>query len=111
MALDAAVGCLNVTHSCWIQNVAASGMRDMLAAGAVAFLAANVPFCDLLGANVVVHGMAAVASGTSGSLHVVGRVVRHPPVGTIWTGGPDTVPSYFGWKIGQSDTLSFSARA
>ena len=50
-------------------DVAARGMRDMFAAGAVVEFAADIPFRHLLGVNVVVEGMTAI----TGSLHHIGR--------------------------------------
>ena len=71
MALDAGVVRGYVIHLGWIQDIGARRVRDMLAAGSVAAFAANIPLCDLLGVNVIVDGMAAVAGRSSGSLHVV----------------------------------------
>src|ERR1700722_20434340 len=58
-------------------------MRHMRRAAAMAALAANVPLGDLLGADVVAHGVAAVAERTRRSLHVVGRIQRGPPVRAV----------------------------
>ena len=80
VALDARVAALDVVHARRIQNVAARGMLHMGAARPVAALAANVPLRHLLGLNVVVDRVAAVARRPRGPLHVVGRVERHPPV-------------------------------
>src|ERR1700676_4169521 len=80
MALDARVRGLDVVHSARIQDVAARSMLDMLAPRAMAALAAYVPFRHLLGLNVVVDGMAAIAGGASGPLHIVGRIKLCPPV-------------------------------
>ena len=69
MALDTGVARSNIIHLRRIEDVAARGMHDMFATGAVAALAADVPFCNLLGVNVVVDGMTAI----TGSLHHIGR--------------------------------------
>jgi hypothetical protein len=71
MALDACVVGGYIIHLGWIQNIGACRVCDMLAAGAVATFAANIPLCDLPGVDVVVDGMAAVAGGPGGALHVV----------------------------------------
>ena len=65
----------------------------MLAAGAVAFFAADVPFGDLLCFYVVIDGVAAVAGGAGGALHVVGRIEGLPPIGALGDhiGPPDFV--------------------
>ena len=55
MALDAGVVGVNVIHACGIEDIAARGMGDVFAAWTMAAFAANVPFRDLLGANVVAH--------------------------------------------------------
>src|SRR5579864_6554593 len=55
-------------------------MRDVLTARPVTALAADIPFGDLLGVNVVVHRMAAIARRAGGALHVVRRIERFPPV-------------------------------
>src|SRR5258707_736958 len=51
-------------------------------AGAVASLAADVPFGHRLCVNIVVHGVASVACGPGGAVHVVGRIKRRPPTCT-----------------------------
>src|SRR6267378_6590050 len=93
MALDAGVVGPDVVLACGTQNVAARRMLGVLAAGTVAAFAANVPLDDLFGVDVVVDGMAAIAGGAGGSLHVVGRVERHPPIGSVGNkiGSPDVV--------------------
>ena len=47
-------------------------LADVIAAGAVTALAADVPFGDGLLTDVVVDRVAAVAQRTGGPLHVVG---------------------------------------
>ena len=61
---------------------------DVKAARAVAFLAADVPFGDGLGLDVVVHRMTAVAERSGRTLHLVGRIVLSPPIGA----GFDVIP-------------------
>ena len=61
VALDAGIVSGHAIHFRRIQNVAARGMRHMLAARSVAALTADVPLSDLLGLDVVVDGMAPVA--------------------------------------------------
>src|SRR6267143_1418485 len=83
MALDASVIGLHVVHARGIENVAARGMGDVLAARTVATFAADVPLNDLFRVNVVVDGVAAVARGAGGSLHVVRRIKRLPPIRSL----------------------------
>jgi hypothetical protein len=71
MALDAGIVGGDVIHLGWIQNVGARRVSDMLAAGTVAVFTADIPFRDLLGVDVIVDGMAAVAGRSGGSLDVV----------------------------------------
>jgi len=49
----------------------------------VTTLAAYVPLRYLLVMNVVVDGVTAIARGASGTLHVVRRIERFPPVGSL----------------------------
>ena len=72
MALDASVIGFHIVHARGIENVAARGMFNMVAAGSVAALAADVPLQDLFGMNVVVDGVAAIACGAGGTLHMSG---------------------------------------
>src|ERR1700754_951348 len=58
-------------------------MRGVFAAGAVAFFAADVPLGDLLCFYVVVDGVASVAGWSGGTLHVVGRGERLPPIRSL----------------------------
>ena len=62
-------------------------VEDVVAAGAVARLAADVPLGGGLGPDVVVHRMAAVAQRPGGPLHLVHGIVLHPPLGA----GPGAV--------------------
>src|SRR5258708_8602091 len=68
-------------------------MRHVLAAGAVAAFAADVPLGDFFGVDIVADGVAAVAGGAGGPLHIVGRIERHPPVSAVGNeiGAPDFV--------------------
>ena len=52
----------------------------MFAPGSVAALAANIPFGDLMGVNVVVDGVAPVAERTGRALAVVVGVEGRPPI-------------------------------
>jgi hypothetical protein len=55
----------------------------MIASGTVAAFAANIPFSDLFGVNVVLDGMATVAQRARRTLKIVRRIESGPPVGTI----------------------------
>src|SRR5258705_13252394 len=68
-------------------------MRQVLAAGAVAEFAADVPLGDFFGVDIVADGVAAVAGGAGGPLHIVGRIERDPPVSAVGNeiGPPDFV--------------------
>lgn len=55
----------------------------MQTAGAMTLLTADVPFGHLLRPDVVVDGVTAVAKRTGRALHLVGRVVLHPPIGAL----------------------------
>src|SRR5260370_30386459 len=83
MALDAGVVGADIVHAGRIHSVAASGMLHVLASRTVAAFAADVPLRDLLGVDVVVDRVAAIAGGTGGPLEIVGRIKRRPPVGSI----------------------------
>jgi len=93
MGLDAGVAGLDVVHVCGIQKIGARRMRVVFAAWAVATLAAYVPLGDFFGVDVVADGVATVAERAGGTLHVVGEIERHPPVGAIGNeiGAPDFV--------------------
>src|ERR1700719_1906689 len=94
MALDASVIGFHIVHARGIEDVAARGMFNMVAAGSVAALAADVPLQDLFGMNVVVDGVAAIACGAGGTLHIVRRIERFPPIRS------------FGYKIGTPNTVA-----
>ena len=80
MALDASIIGRHGVHLRRIDDVAASGMGHMLASRSVAALTPDIPFRDLLGLDVVVHRVAAIAGWPRGSLHVVRRIERCPPI-------------------------------
>src|SRR6202521_3752858 len=93
MALDASVIGFHIVHARGIENVAARGMFNMLAAWSVATLAADVPLKDAFGVNVVVDGVAAIACGAGGTLHIVWRIERFPPIRS------------FGYKVGTPNVV------
>ena len=76
-----------------IHDVGAGRVRYMIASGAVALFATDIPFGHGLVLNVVVDRMAAVAERTGGPLHVVRRIKRSPPVGPVLheVGSPDLI--------------------
>src|SRR5579859_6429591 len=80
VALNAGVTGCNVVHVRGVQDVAARWMIGVFAAWPVTAFASHVPFGDLLGMDVVVNGMAAVARGAGWALHIVRRIVWLPPV-------------------------------
>src|SRR5215469_5960421 len=82
MALDASVAGFHIVGVRRIENVGPCWVLDVFAAGPVASFAADIPFCDPLGVDVITYGMAAVAGRAGRSLHVVRREKRHPPVRT-----------------------------
>ncbi len=55
-------------------------VRDVRGAGAVALLAADIPFGRLLGRDVVVRRMAAVAERPRRPLHLIVGVMLRPPI-------------------------------
>src|SRR5271156_1049112 len=81
MALNAGVVRGYVVHLCRIEDVGACGMGDVFAARTMAAFAADVPFRNLLGVNIVVDGMAAITGWACRSLRVVRRIEGCPPVG------------------------------
>ena len=80
MALNACIACLHVIHSRGIQDIPARRMLRVLASRTVTFFAAYVPLCHLLGVNVVVYRVAAIASRSRRPLHIVWWIEWHPPV-------------------------------
>ena len=83
VALDAGVVGADEVEAAGVDDVRFGGVSDVEAAGAVAFLAADVPLGDLMSVDVVVDGVAAVAQGAGRSLHVALAVVGNPPVGSL----------------------------
>src|ERR1700741_5634029 len=83
MTLHAAIIRLNAVHSCRIQDVPARWMLHMDASRAVALFASNIPLRYLLRTDVVVHGVAPIASRTRRPVHVFWGVPWRPPVGSI----------------------------
>jgi hypothetical protein len=82
VALDADIVSADKIERLRIDDAFCSWMRNVVAAGAVALLAADVPFRYLAGGEVVVYGMATVAGGAGGSMFVVFRVELRPSVCT-----------------------------
>src|ERR1700733_15238284 len=68
----------------------------MLAAGTVAAFTAYVPLGDLLGVDVEIDGVAAVAGWARRALHVIGGIERLPPIGTL---GHEIGPPDFGGDV------------
>src|ERR1700722_1206948 len=83
MALDTGIACRDIIHSRRIQNVSARGMLHMLAARSVALFATNVPFRYPLGLDVVINRVASIAGRPRGTLHIVRRIKRFPPIGPL----------------------------
>src|SRR5271156_3723792 len=61
MALDAGIIAAHIVQCLRVNNVGFCRVRCMQTSWPVAFFAADVPLCDLLGFYVVVHRMASVA--------------------------------------------------
>ena len=80
VTLNAGITGRDVAHMLGINDIAARGMRDVLTAGAVATLAADIPFSDLLGVNVVANRMTSIAKRACRPVEVVTRIERCPPV-------------------------------
>ena len=83
MALDAGVAGMHIIHAGGVLNVRARGTRHVFAARPVAAFAAHVPFRDAMIADIEIDGVAAIAERARGSLHIVGRVERRPPIGIV----------------------------
>src|SRR6516164_7741296 len=80
MALNASIAGRNVTHVRRIEDVASRRMCDVVATGAVAPLAADVPLSYLLCASIVGDRVAAVAKRAGWAMHVVWWIESSPPV-------------------------------
>src|SRR5215469_3227180 len=83
MALDASVAGFDIVGVRRIENVGPCWVLYVFAAWTMASFAADIPFCDPLGVDVIAYRMTAVASRAGGSLQVVRRKKRHPPVRTL----------------------------
>jgi hypothetical protein len=83
MTLDAGVVGTNKVESAGVDDVRLGRMGGVKTAGTVAFLTTNVPLGDLVGVDVVIHGVAAVAERASGTLLVGLAVERNPPVSSL----------------------------
>ena len=81
VALNAGVVCADIVHPGRIENVAACGMGYVVASWTVAAFASDVPLDNSFGMDVVVNGVTPVTSRPCGTLHVVWRIERCPPVG------------------------------
>src|SRR2546429_2427565 len=71
-----------------IRDVAVTGVQTcalpiLCAARSVAAFTADVPLRYLACPNVVIHRMAAVAGRTGRALHIVRRIKRLPPIGSL----------------------------
>src|SRR6185437_3432904 len=84
VALDAGVVGGDGGEARGVHDVVAGGVRDVKAAGSVALFTADVPLGDLMGVDVVVDGVAAVAERAGGALHVGVGVEGGPPVGAFF---------------------------
>lgn len=82
MALDAGITRRHVVHMRRIDDVATRRMCDVVATGAVAAFAADIPLSHLLGVNVVADRVAAIAKRSGRTVHIVGRIKRSPPIAT-----------------------------
>ena len=83
VALDAGVVGLHIVKLGGIDDIRLAPVLDVIAAGAVAFLAANVPLGDFLGVDIVIDRVASIAERPGWPLHVVGGVERCPPVRAV----------------------------
>src|SRR6185437_4076990 len=64
VALNAGVIAAHIVQPRRIHNIRARGLRHMSAPGPMTLLAAHIPLSHLLGSDVVVHAVAAVAERT-----------------------------------------------
>src|SRR5665213_710692 len=80
MALDAGVVAADPIQCRGIDDVLLRGMGGVQASRAVTFFAAHIPLGGLLGFDVVVHRVAAVAQRAGGAVEVALAVEGHPPV-------------------------------
>ena len=83
MTLDARIAGTHIAEAGRIEDGLAHWPVHMLAARSVAFLAADVPFADFFGRDVVIDRMAAVAQRPGRTFEIVRRVQRGPPIGGV----------------------------
>ena len=83
MTLNAGVVRVHVVETGRIEDVVAGRVGHMRFAGAMTFLAADVPLGWGLGGDVEVHGVTAVAQRSGRPLEIVRRVKRRPPIRTV----------------------------
>ena len=83
VALDADIIAANKVERLRIDNVSQGRVCNMLTAGAMTLFTAHIPLSRLPRAEVVVHGVAAVAGWTGGAMLVFLRVELCPPVGAV----------------------------
>ena len=93
MALEADVVGTDEIEAGRVDDVAARRFGNMIAAGAVALFAADVPFGHCVIRDVVVDGVATVAEGSGGAFGLALGVDVGPPVGAFRrvVGTPDFV--------------------
>ena len=83
VTLDAGVVRLHIVELGGIDDIRLTLVLYVIAAGTVASLAANVPFRDFLGVDIVIDRVASIAERPGWPLHVVGGVKRCPPVRAV----------------------------
>ena len=80
MALDADIICADKVELLRIYDIGWRSVGYVGAAWAVALFAPDIPLRDLLGVNVIVDGVAAVAGWSGGAIEIRGPVEGDPPV-------------------------------
>src|SRR5580658_3432601 len=83
MTLDAGVVGMHVVEAARIENGRAHGMVNVRAARTVTPFAADIPFADAFGGDVIIHRVTAVAQRSGWSLEIVRRIKRCPPIGIV----------------------------
>src|SRR5215831_18493425 len=83
MTLDANVVGMHIVEVRGIEDVVARRVGYMSAPSAMAPLAADIPFADRFGRDIVVHRMAAIAKRAGRTLEVVSGVKRRSPIGVV----------------------------
>src|SRR5579875_696540 len=83
MALDTGIVRTNVIKTRGVDNRLARFLFDMFAARPVATFAAHIPLRHRFGFYIVIDRMAAVAERACGSLEIVRRIERRPPIGAV----------------------------